>query len=127
MTILTLAHHTKASIHTSYRQTRAVQWFLYANRRGTVTIMLFVALTLGAGLYLGALFQTFQSGFALRKDTVVRERTQDAVAKLELKVQERQASLVSEHEQILASMEKITSITYLTPERVAVSTVRSSQ
>ena len=98
--------------------------FAALNRRGTVTLLLFAMILCSGGVYLLVLTRVFDLGFQMQGISRRLPEMTDEVQNLELDLQRRQFAFDSDHPTIAASMERISSVKYLTPKTVSVSQVQ---
>lgn len=91
------------------------------NRRGAVTFALISVIFLSIAAYLVSMYYFFAVGMALRSRTAMLRDLDDSNVALELRIQAKETAFASDHKDVLESMQKISSIKYLTPANVAVS------
>ena len=120
MTILVFAHKRFLEFPSLFPAVFSSGWFLRKNRRGLITIFLLTLLFSAVAGYLAGLYFTFQSGLGAKDNNQKFAKLRSEIAILELRVQERQAFTNADVRAVLDSMEKISSMKYLTPESVAV-------
>lgn len=120
MTTLILAHRKFISLPVFNPIARWVQRLRQWNRRGVVSFILIVTLGVGLSFYLGALYHTFQVGFAMRENLQAVEATRKTVSKLELAMQTRRTAFGGERGAVIQAMEKISVIRYLPSDGDAV-------
>lgn len=86
---------------------RVVEWCL-----GIVAVAL-------VGLYLVAFYQTFGMDLALQQQGRVAEELTRQTQRMELELQAKKGAIAINHADLFSAMEKISAITYLEPESVA--------
>lgn len=89
------------------------------NRRGFLSAGLCALIAGSIGAYLFALMALFHLGLQMQTASGGIARLQDDILKSEIALQESDAGFATAHKDILDSMEKISSITYLPRERAA--------
>jgi hypothetical protein len=121
MTILVLAQKKILPFSCPINLTRTAERFYDLNQKGFITLTLILLIVFSIISYLAALFLTFDSGFKIQ--TAEREFTKlkNTAATLELQVQKEETSFAKDHKDILESMERVSSIKYLTVDNFAVS------
>ncbi|MDP3772297.1 MAG: hypothetical protein Q8Q94_02905 [bacterium] len=81
-----------------------------------------VALT---GVYLVMLYQTFSMDLALQRQGRIAEELTRQTLRVELELQAKKGAVAIDHADIFSTMEKISVITYLQPENVAMARAAS--
>ncbi len=74
-----------------------------------------------AAAYLLAIFITFHFSFQVKQNTLLYEELSDETLRSEILLQKKTSELAQNYPSILESMERVSSIKYLTPESVAAS------
>lgn len=92
--------------------------FNQANRQGVLTLILISLLGVSLAAYLIALFLSFSTGLTLQRDSKILENSVAQVLQQELVLRQRQNTLAESRDNLLRSMEKITSIKYITPTNI---------
>ena len=118
MTTLILAQKKIRSWCPEISLAGAENWFSVVNRRGFVTYGLYALGVVFLGLYLTALYVTFDLGFSLRKINPQVTKISEDVLMNELALHNTQTSLTREKES-LGRMEEISDLKYIftpTPE-----------
>lgn len=100
--------------------------FSDANRGGELTVFLLGILGLGIVSYLASLFIAFQLGFSIQEIQSEFEERRARVADMEFKLQQLSSeSLLPDANAVITSMERVTSIKYLSGDgSVALQQVR---
>ncbi len=101
--------------------------FARINRKSAVTFCLLGIMLLGAFQYLGALYQIFSFGLRLQDENREIGVLDQEVNALDLKIQRAVANFAAEHQEALSSMEKISTVRYITGAQEAVSYASSHQ
>lgn len=122
MTTLVLVQRKISFFHSRLHEFVFVSRFFRILGAGRTRIVLLLLLVAGIGVYLGSLYFTSQQGFALRNSGITEVRIFEEIASLQLKIQSEQSAILSQ--EVLKSMEKISSIRYLTSRQVAVTSAR---
>ena len=99
--------------------------FVRINDRGIVTYCLLGIMTLGALVYLAAVYAIFFSGFQVQSQQHQMVQLNNEREGVELKVQQAIAGFETTHGDILNGMEKISNVRYLGDEQSAVSYMSS--
>lgn len=98
---------------------RARERFLPLNRRGILTIALCAAILSGLGASVAMRYWIAGAGFRLETQTRRLLGARDNLTKAELALRSAEAALSGSDAELLAGMEKITTIRYVTPPSVA--------
>lgn len=94
--------------------------FIHANRGGVVSAILAGLTTLAVVVYLVALFYSFSSGFEIQSSMRLEDDVAEALQAKELALQEKISLLANRQGSILESMERVSTIKYLTARGLAV-------
>lgn len=119
MTIIALTLQRLISLRVASPLARAQDVFSRINARGIVTIGCGVVIGSAIAMYLGAMAMLFHRGLQVQDASRVITRLEQDLLTSEIRLQERDAGFMQDHEAILQSMEKISSINYLSLESVA--------
>ena len=123
MTTLILNHTRMFVLKPLFLWKRVSGRFLEINARGAITTALLASTGLLLIMYLALLYGMSSLGFDLREKGSVYKELAESKLRLELRLHEREAVLLDEHDQVFSEMERATHIHYLTPENVAASDV----
>lgn len=121
MTTLILAQKRILSLQLPFLQWDVAEHFSFLNKRGIFTLSIFVLAGILVGIYLVSLYLSFFYGFEIQTGNTAVRSLEKAVLERELILQERIKALAGENYPVLKSMEKVSTIRYLTSENVAVS------
>ena len=91
------------------------------NKNGLFTISVLALHAIFAVTYLASLYLSFSYGFEIQKGNTSLRELEKKTLERELIVQEKIQALAGDNHPVLESMEKVSTIRYLTPENVAVS------
>lgn len=97
------------------------EWFCVFNKGGLLSLALLLIIVISLVSYLAALFLTFGLGFKIQVAEREFTKLKDAAAILELQIQKGETSFAKDHKDVLESMERVSSIKYLTIDNFAVS------
>ncbi|GEM_PF-6372781 len=89
---------------------------LNANRNGVVSILLLSGLVLGIGSYITFSYLTISTGLAMQERLKEIERMNKTITADEIVIQQKVSGLAESHSDLLQSMEKVSSIRYITTE-----------
>ena len=99
---------------------KAAEWFYIFNKGGFLSLTLLLIIVISIISYLAALFLTFGLGFKIQIAEKELTQLKDTTATLELQIQKEETSFAKNHKNILESMERVSSIKYLTIDNFAV-------
>lgn len=99
---------------------KAAAWFCVFNKGGFLSLILLLIILISLISYLAALFLTFDLGFKMQIAEKEFAQLKNAAAILELQIQKEETSFAKDHKDVLESMERISSIKYLTIDNYAV-------
>lgn len=120
MTTLALAHKKMVSLPLSFPIRGFPGAFFAWNKRGIVTLLLLVAVGSTAVGYLAALYWALQFGLAVEKGKSTLDQLTEHYVRVELSVRQKESTLAGSANSVLPLMEKVSTITYVTPEAVVV-------
>ncbi len=86
---------------------------------GMLEWLLGVAIVALVGVYLITLYQTFGMDLALQRQGRIAEELARQTVRVELELQAKKGAVAVDHADLFSTMEKISAITYLQPENVA--------
>lgn len=118
MTLLVLAHK-RILMSNVIRTPYAIEWLMEKSRGGRVTLWLLGGIIFCVFIYLLALFTTFSLSFQIRENTRRYDELSEHTLRSEILLQQRKSELAENHTLLLQSMERVSSVKYLTPESVA--------
>ncbi len=121
MTILVLSQKKILPLSFPINFRRAAEWFCVFNKGGFISLILILTIVISIAGYLAVLFLTFDLGFKIQAAEREFVKLKDAAATLELKIQKEETSFIENHKDVLESMERVSSIKYLTIDNFAVS------
>ena len=94
--------------------------FFEMNKKGRITTVLMGIIAVSAASYLTAMAALFHMGLRIQGSVHTVERLKQDILYDEIALQQDDANFVVIHKDTLQSMEKISSITYLTLDKVTV-------
>lgn len=121
MTTLLLVQRKIGTLRPSFSLAVAEETFARFNRGGVLTASFLLVLIASAGIYLGSLYTSFYFGFGMGAQQKHIVELGKNVAEIELSLQEKRDRLAYDQTAIVESMEKVSSIKYLTSDSVAIS------
>jgi len=95
---------------------RLYDLFLFVNKRGGITLACLGIAIISVICYLVSLYFIFQLGFEIQEKSFGVAKLANNIAESEFTMHERQLDLVHREKDLLKSMEKITTVKYLTPD-----------
>lgn len=104
----------------------AYELFVWSNNRGYITYAIFAAIAVMTITYLIAFFAAFSAGFEMENRFQELSRIKNAVNEVSFTLREQKTRVTEIHKPIFTSMEKISSIQYIQPSNVALSSLSSS-
>ena len=119
MSILALAQQKMIPIRVASPLVRAEEIFSRINKKGIFTIGCGAAIGIAVVSYLVAMVTLFHLGLRVQDSSVVIARLEQDVLKSQITLQQSDAKFAEAHKEILQSMEKISSIVYISLESVA--------
>ena len=119
MTVLVLAHKRILSLRSPIDMARIEAWFSDINGRGVISFTLGIAAVIGVLVYIGAVYASFNFTYGIRAETQAIKILENVVVGQEYRVHTAEANLAQDNKTVLESMEKISDIIYLTPDRFA--------
>lgn len=125
MTTLALAQKKIMSLPWPVDITRMVGRFYVLNQKGFITAALTLLIIFSIVSYLVVLFLTFDLGFKIQLAEKKFAQLKNAAATLELQIQKEETSFAKDHQDVLESMERVSSIKYLTIDNLAVSSLQA--
>ena len=126
MTVLGHAHHAVRTIPGLFAGCRRI--FSRWNRDGRVSMALGIVIAISAGVYMASMMALFHLGFSMQGTAAIMARLEQDIRKNEILLQRDTADFADAHKDILQTMEKISSITYLTMyEKTAMADGRAYQ
>lgn len=96
-------------------------WFGEINRSGIIMTVLVWIIAVLITLYLGSLYITFKTGFIVQEVNNRIVKADEDILNLELRLQEERGRLAHDNQTVLESMERISTIKYLTTGTLAAS------
>ena len=119
MTTLILAHKRILSLRSSIDMARIEAWFSDINRQGVISLALGIVACIGVAVYIGAMYASFSFTYRMRTEAQTIKMLENAVVSQAYRVHTAEANLAQDNKTVLESMEKISDIIYLTPDRFA--------
>lgn len=89
-------------------------WFFAVNENGRASLLLAGLAAIGIVVYIVSTFAAINTGLAMQSRVTVEDTARRAVAERALVLEERVSRLAEEHKTILESMEKASSLIYVT-------------
>ncbi len=91
----------------------------YRSRAQKINIAAAGILAAALGIYVTALYFTFNLGFELRERAEEISSLEESLILLETETERRKTEFAKDHEDIVQSMEKVTSLKFLKPHQIS--------
>lgn len=121
MATLILAQKKLFALPKIFRIEQSADCFLKLNEKGVITVATITLMSFFALVYLVTMYITFDTGFRLQAYERSIAQLQNSVASQELKLQELRLELAGNYNKLLPSMEKISSLKYITEDNFTAS------
>lgn len=119
MTTLVLVHNRLIGLPVVRKWAALRERFILLNHRGIATLALCAAIALGLVASVAMRYWTAGAGFRLQVEALRLLEARDELTKAELALRAGEEALSESDAELIAGMEKITTIRYVTPESVA--------
>lgn len=114
MTTLILNHKKRLPFLNIFALRKSAGWFYNLNKKGgAVSFVLMAVILVSVISYLATLFTAFDIGIKIQTTEKELVKLNSAATLLEAQIQKKELSFVQDQQDVLESMEKVSSIKYL--------------